>query len=276
MKKGGLTLVVTAHRERYLYDAILSVARQVSLDFDLICCADVRHGEAAYKCFQEHLDSVNCRQKRVIPVDGNGTAGRVRNAGFAAAETEWIAYLDADDYLRTDAIEKLKIRVKTADPTMTVYCSGMIRVKADGKCEPIAASLNYIPPLWIYKVDPDTIGHATFFNQFQAIRKQAWQEYPYDETTNGEDIDFMLHQLLLGRYSKIPEYLYYYRDTPDSFSKQVFSEGDICTRRYQSGYYRELFDRSFRSEIAANFRNLPMPTQRPTVRIEPSSDTRPS
>ena len=253
--KEKITIVITAHHARYLTEALLSVASQTSKLFNLVCCADVSYGLEAYKCFEEHLPYIKCKKKLLLAIQGNGTAGLVRNVGFDNAETEWIGYLDGDDLLHIDAINYVKsILQAPCYSNVDIFSSGMIRIHTDGGLEPIPESLHYLPPLNIYENDPEVIKQPTYFNQLQIIRKSAWQAYRYDETTNGEDIDFMLHQLLMRHFQKISKYLYYYRYTPNSFSYVSFAKGDICTQRYASGYYKKLFKENFSSCFIENFR----------------------
>lgn len=249
-----LTLLVTAHRENFLAESLLSVIAQTDSEFDLICCADVAVSSDIVLRFEEFMKYVRCRSKRLLIIKGNGTAGRVRNVGFGAASTTWVAYLDGDDYLHPEAIKYVRDAIKNNDEAARVYSTGMVRVQKDGVHAPAVDSLSYYPPRWIYEYDPEKVGHATYFNQFQVISRKAWLEYPYNETSNGEDIDFLLHHLLLGRYLKIPNYLYYFRDTPGSFSKEHFLGGDVCTRRYESGYYRSIFARANLKGLELNFR----------------------
>lgn len=245
-----VTLVVTANHRRYLSESLISVAAQTTGDFDLVCCADKSAADDVMGLFKAYAPYVRCRATRLLTVDG-GTAGRVRNAGFAAARTEWVTYLDGDDILRPDALALVLDAIEDADADM--ISTGMTRISTDGTPERWSQSEAYRPPRWIYQTDPDSVGHPTFFNQFLAIRRALWSAYPFDETTNGEDIDFMLHQLLAGRFRKIPEPAYGYRDTAGSFSKRDFEGGDICTTRYRTGYYRDLFDRLYTTALAGNF-----------------------
>ena len=255
MNNNEITLVITAHHARYLTEALLSVASQTSKLFNLVCCADISYGLEAYKCFEEHFPYIQCQKKLLLSVQGNGTAGFIRNIGFDNAETEWIGYLDGDDLLHIDAVNYVRsILQDSRSYNVDIFSSGMVRIHTDGQLEPIPDSLNYLPPLTIYENDPEVINEPTYFNQFQMMRKSAWEAYKYDETTNGEDIDFMLHHLLMRRFKKIPKYLYYYRYTPNSFSSISFAKGDICTRRYANGYYKKLFQEKFSSSFIENFK----------------------
>lgn len=249
-----LTLVVTAHRAAFLAEALASVADQTSSEFELVCCADTTGEIGVPPIFASFVEQSRGGRGTLIRVDG-GTAGRVRNAGFAATRTDWVAYLDGDDVLHREAVAGVLevIRAGNADLVST----GMARIDALGDWTPLTDSLTYRPPLWIYKTDPDTVGHPTYFNQFLAMRRRLWEWYRFDEKTNGEDIDFMLHQLLVGRFVKVPRALYGYRDTPDSFSKRMYDAGDLCTHRYRAGYYQRLFAERFQTHLAGNFLEAP-------------------
>lgn len=245
-----LTLVVTAHRASFLLEALNSVRGQTTGHFELICCADTTGEAEIEELLSEFIASAPLPRCELVRVAG-GTAGRVRNAGFGAAQTDWVSYLDGDDVLRPEAVARVLevIQFGCAD----LICTGMSRLDRSGGWSELPDSWTYRPPSWIYRTDPDTVGHCTYFNQFLAMRRCLWRRYPFDESTNGEDIDFMLHQLLAGRFCKIPSALYGYRDTPGSFSERVFADDDICTRRYRSGYYSRLYARDFRPELAGNF-----------------------
>lgn len=252
----ALTLVVTAHHTRYLTEALTSVAAQTTADFDLVCCVDSSADADVSRLFEDYVPYIRCGGGHVLSVHG-GTAGRVRNAGFAAARTGWVAYLDGDDILRPDAIELVLSAISDADAD--ILSTGMTRIGQNGKPERWPQSESYRPPRWIYWIDPNTVGHPTFFNQFLAIRRELWSAHPFHEATNGEDIDFMLHQLLSGKFRKLAAPAYGYRDTPGSFSKREYEGGDICTIRYRTGYYRQLFQRRYEPGLAGNFSEAPEP-----------------
>jgi glycosyltransferase involved in cell wall biosynthesis len=249
-----LSLVITANHTRYLTEALTSVVSQTTDKFNIVCVADTHINDDCYKLFMDFAPYLKCNDLKIIKTKSNGTAGFVRNIGFNATESEWVTYLDGDDFLHVDAIRRvLEILDSPESKDFSVYSSGIVRVNSDGSSTCWEDSLTYLPPINIYEVDPDEIGEPTYFNQLQVIRRNSWLKYRYDETTNGEDIDFMLHQLLLGRFKKIPEYLYYFRETPDSFSSKKYEE-DICTQRYKSGYYKDLFKTHYHTGLRGNFK----------------------
>lgn len=233
-----LTLVVTAHHRRFLTEALVSVAAQSTTDFAVVCCADSTGEPGVRELFEAFAPLLAPRPVEVLSVAG-GTAGAVRNAGFAASSTPWVAYLDGDDLLRPDALARM-LQAVELHPDAGLLSSGMARIHADGTVQTLLDSLIYRPPRWLYDTDPELVGHATFFNQLLVIRRELWESHPFDETTNGEDIDFMLHQLLRSPFRKVPQALYYHRDLPGSFSKRMYPSADLCTRRYREGYYAGL------------------------------------
>lgn len=262
MSNGGrqsprLTLVVTAHHGRFLTEALISIAAQINTGFVVVCCADTTGEPQVAQIFEQCAPFLHPNPVQILAVPA-GTAGAIRNAGFAAADTPWVAYLDGDDLLRPDALARM-LEAADAHPEAGLLSSGMARIHAEGTVEELPSSLTYRPPRWLYDTDPDQVGHATFFNQLLMMRRELWAAHPFDATTNGEDIDFMLHQLLRAPFRKVPHALYYYRDLPGSFSKRTYPGGDLCTRRYQDGYYARLFATAFDPALAGNFSDAPVP-----------------
>ena len=247
-----LTLIVTAHRTNYLLEALTSIAAQNNKNFHLILCADVHLYPQTYDFFEKYRKNIECLSSKTITIVGNGTAGCVRNFAFEQVNTDWLCYLDGDDMLLPDAIDVVLNTIESNN--CDIMSSGIIRIEQDGTYKYWDKSLSYYPKKSIYFEDPDLVGEMTFFNHFQVMKKVQWEKYKYNEETNGEDIDFMLHQLLLGKYHKIPSYLYAYRNTPNSFaSDERFEKCDICTQRYLNGYYSEYYERKYDDEYKMNF-----------------------
>jgi len=219
--------------------------------FDIVLCADSTGDPKVVHYFERFAPMLNAGSIQVIVTHG-GTAGITRNAGFKLASTEWVSYLDGDDILLPEAIEEV-IRC-AASGHADIINTGLFRIGADGTPREMPESLTYKPPVWLYFVDPRTLGHWAFFNQLMAIKRELWRNYPFAELdTNREDVDFMLHQLLSGRVVRINKALYGYRELSDGFSSRRYEKGDICAARYDSGYYAQLFTERYRADLADNF-----------------------
>ncbi len=254
MKKLILSLVVTAHRKEYLAEALISVANQSDKDYELVLCLDLNINRDLDVYCKQFYDNINCSKKRMLTISGNGTAGYCRNEAFRNTSGAWIAYLDGDDMLAPDAVETMKGAILDY-PQYDIFSSGIIRINSKGLSIPMVESLYYYPPRNIYWVDPEVVGKPTYFNQFQVMRREVWEGYEYDINSNGEDIDFMLINLLKWKFKKISKYLYYYRDVEDSFSKELYKNGDFTTQRYLSGYYKKYYDMKYSKIFANNFKD---------------------
>lgn len=246
------SLVLTAHRKDYLMEALISVCAQTDQDFEFVLCLDLHEDSQLADYCTSLFEQISCRQKKLITVIGNGTAGFCRNEAFRNTTGRWISYLDGDDMIAPVAVERMKHRIQR-DKHFDIFSSGMMRIDANGVCIGLPDSLTYYPPREIYWIDSETIGVATFFNQFQAMRREVWEQYNYDESSNGEDIDFMLINLLKWNFRKVPEYLYYYRDVDNSFSKKIYAEGDFTTKRYQDRYYLRYYEENYSDFFFCNF-----------------------
>lgn len=246
------SLILTAHRRNFLAEALISVAAQTDKDFEFVLCLDIATDKTLECYCTPFFNEIKCSSKKIVCIQGNGTAGFVRNFAFENANSEWISYLDGDDMIAPNAVEIMKQSILN-NKDYDIFSSGMIRILKNGMAEPFKESLTYYPPISIYDVDPDVVGQPTFFNQFQAMRKRVWESYRYDTSSNGEDIDFMLIHLLKWHFKKIPHYLYFYRDVSDSFSKITYETGDFTTKRYVSGYYHAYFSENYSEEFSGNF-----------------------
>lgn len=248
----SISLVVTAHRKNFLYEALTSVAAQNDKEFEFVLCLDLNGDNLLEEYCKNIFDSIQSTKKKIIKIQGNGTAGYSRNEAFRNTTGNWIAYLDGDDIISPNAISIMRAQIES-NREYDIFSSGMAQIAKDGQVIEWEDSLIYYPPITIYKEDPDSIGEPTFFNQFQIMRRCVWETYEYDTSSNGEDIDFMLIQLLKWKFKKVGEYLYYYRDVDHSFSKEQYTKGDFTTQRYQQGFYEEYFKKNYSDKVACNF-----------------------
>lgn len=246
------SLVLTAHRREYLAEALLSVCAQTDKDFEFVLCLDLRKDEDLPCYCTDIFESIQCTKKNLVTIIGNGTAGLCRNEAFGKTTGKWISYLDGDDMISPIAIETMKKYIFTHE-TYDIFSSGMIKINTDGVCVNIPNSLSYYPSHDIYRIDPETINSPTYFNQFQVMRREVWEQYKYDISSNGEDIDFMLINMLRWKYLKVPQYLYFYRDVQKSFSKETYVDGDFTTKRYRNGFYMKYYEDNYSDFFSCNF-----------------------
>ena len=88
--------------EKYIVECVESVLQQTLRDIEVILVDDGSTDECPYIC-DEYVRRDN--RVRVIHKD-NGGQSSARNVGIDAAIGTWIYFLDGDDYLECDALEK--------------------------------------------------------------------------------------------------------------------------------------------------------------------------
>ena len=127
-------LVPCYNAEALLPRAVESVLAQSFGDFQLILVDDGAKDRTPEIC-----DAYAARDKRVRVIhQANAGASAARNAALAAAEGEYIAFLDADDYLRPDAYEKLLGAIEQTGADCA--CCGYVHTFEDGSLGEEAAA----------------------------------------------------------------------------------------------------------------------------------------
>lgn len=104
MSKPFITVIMPVYNsEKYLEKAVESVLNQTFGDFELICINDCSKDGS-----KDILDSLAKKDERVKPIHlpENVGAGKARNFGLDKAEGEYIAFMDADDTVESDMLEK--------------------------------------------------------------------------------------------------------------------------------------------------------------------------
>ncbi len=107
-----------------------------------------------------------------IDTPHNGGQNFARNAGIAASNGTYIAFLDSDDYLNMNEFEKVLDVVRLQQSQL--YCFDAVAVDTNGKClyteeltqqikgpEPLKQSIRKAAALWHWVVDANLIKNAT-------------------------------------------------------------------------------------------------------------------
>ena len=248
----SITLLITVSHRKYLQEAFLSVKNQVYKDFDFLVMVDVHNDKELYGYVVALIDHIFADETISIyveKIEGNGTAACVRNKGFEFAETEWVTYLDDDDIITPDAL--LEVSEAILQNGEGFYASGYFLFDDKGRKVNVKQSIIREPDRGLYYGFPHSVNRRTITSQFQAIKKSQWKKYKYVEDM-GEDLDFVMHHLLLSKFFTIPKYLYGYRQRANSYSRQ--SKIDIMTRRMENSYYYSLFKENLNNEyVKYNF-----------------------
>jgi glycosyltransferase involved in cell wall biosynthesis len=116
----AITVVIpTRNRSTLVCRALSSVARQSYAAADVIVVDD---GSTDDTVSAIHRLGVTAR---IIDGGGRG-ASAARNAGVAAAQTEWIAFLDSDDLWSEDHLMRMREAIEATQGAASLYFSDVL------------------------------------------------------------------------------------------------------------------------------------------------------
>lgn len=128
-RNGSVSVVITAYNvEECLDRAVCSVLDQTYRNLEIIIvedCSTDRTGEVADRF--RFLSNVHVR---VIHNPHNMGAGKSRQTGLDNASGDWVMFLDGDDWLDSDCLERL---VETADTYDADMCSCNLKIEYPGR-----------------------------------------------------------------------------------------------------------------------------------------------
>lgn len=102
--------------EKYLEKCLLSVLAQTYTNLEILCINDGSKDHSLQICEQfQKKDS----RIRIINQENRGLAA-VRNVGIQEASCDYLAFVDSDDYIDSDFIEKLYTSLKANDADISV------------------------------------------------------------------------------------------------------------------------------------------------------------
>lgn len=220
--------------EKYLNVCIESIVNQTYTNLEIILVDDGSKDKSGQLC--EKWKSAD--QRIQVIHKENAGLGFARNSGLDIATGDYVMYIDSDDYISKNMVQKL---LDTAEITGsdTVFC-GLVRVLADGRMIPMPAYYEnksfkgneIIDDVLLEMVGskPECSNDANLFmSVWHAIYSRKIIEkysirFPSERIVMCEDI--MYHIDYLRRAScvtYIKDPLYYYRVNPKSLS-QVYDE----------------------------------------------------
>jgi len=110
-----ISVIIPCHNvEEYIDEAIASVMAQTYMDFELIL-VDNNSTDNTLRILERW--AINSSRIRVLQEKGKG-ASRARNLGMSVARGNWIQFLDADDLMLPDKLERQIKLVKPETPLL--------------------------------------------------------------------------------------------------------------------------------------------------------------
>ncbi len=116
-----LTLAICVYNaERYIEETLLSVIRQSANDFHLLIVNDCSTDRSIAKI--EAFFKKYPRQYELVSFDENKGICHARHFAERHASTRYMMFLDADDILMPDAVEKMWTKIQSDSDLMAVGC----------------------------------------------------------------------------------------------------------------------------------------------------------
>jgi glycosyltransferase involved in cell wall biosynthesis len=202
--------------EEYLDECVTSVVNQTYSDLEIILVDDGSPDNCPQMC--DEWAGKDNRIKVIHKV--NGGLSDARNAGIEIATGEYIAFVDSDDFIKPDMIEKLRAALAKADADIAacgiLTCEG--ETQTAWGCRDLVGTPEQIYEL-LYN---DTAYPVAAWNKL--YRKSCWETLRFPVGKTCEDA-FTTYQLIHNarRIVMIPEALYCYRIRPGSIMTSSFS-----------------------------------------------------
>ena len=114
MNKATISIIIPLYNfANYIEKCLNSLVNQTNHDFEVIIIDDGSTDNSKL-VVEKFIDKNNLKNFKLI-TQNNGGVSKARNTGIKVAETEWIAFVDSDDYVSPNFISELKSKIKDAD-----------------------------------------------------------------------------------------------------------------------------------------------------------------
>lgn len=243
-----ISLIIPVYNvSAYIERCLKSVIKQTYNYFECILVDDASPDDSIAKCEQMIADYDGPIQFSILHHEHNRGLSAARNTGTNAATGDYILYIDSDDIISNDCVEKLMAPVQKNNKIEMVY-GGWMRFSDIG---PIELPINFKHKKEVYKNHKeirDYIFSSKSVFIFGAWNKLIRKDFlisnniQFHEGLLFEDIlwSFFVMKYLNYLYS-IPDVTYFYYIRPNSITESTSSE--ISHKHHNTVY----------SIISANF-----------------------
>ena len=222
-------IVPIYNAEKYLRECLDSVVNQTLRDIEIICVNDgsTDYSLGVLKDYEKKDDRI-----RVFSQENAG-AGIARNHGLKHAKGEYVSFVDSDDWLELDALEKTYQNAKVNDSDLVFFNAiehypDRVRNRI---CFPDNAE--YAKGIFSYKDNRNLVLNSSLvvWNKLHRTKFLRDHNLQFQDFPVNEDVPFHIQSTLLAeRITYVPENLYHYRrDEPGSLqSTTVKSQKGIA------------------------------------------------
>lgn len=212
-----ISIIIPIYKvEEYLDECIISVVNQTHKNLEIILVDDGSPDNCPAMC-----DDWAKKDERIRVIHKlNGGLSDARNAGINIASGEYIAFVDSDDYIKPDMMEKLYTAI--CQENADIAACGIL--SCEGGKETVWGCHNVvgISEQILKMLYNETSYPVSAFNKLYL--RSCWKELRFPVGKTCEDA-FTTYQLIHNskRIAMIPEALYCYRIRPGSIMTSSFS-----------------------------------------------------
>lgn len=245
--------------EQYLEECLRSVVEQTLQEIEIICIDD--YSTDGSKQIVKAFASVDDRI-RLIEHEKNRGLSAARNTGLSAASGLYIYFLDSDDYICKDAMEKLYSTAKAGQLDLIFFDSRMIfendKLKVEMQRDDLFIAQHHYEGIMTGK---------EFFKQTREnndMREPVWLQFVSHELLTSNNITFfegIIHEDILysflvmmnaKRMRCVNEQYHYYRRRENAITTVKSNENNLASL---AKTYVEIFTYWKDNEIEVQYNN---------------------
>ncbi len=233
-----VSIIIPAYNvEKYIEQCLKTVIGQkTKYSYEIICINDGSTDRTSdiLEKYQNNIKIINTN---------NSGPGAARNIGLKHAEGQYIMFVDGDDYVLENFIEKMMdaIKEENADVAICNFC----RFTEHSKIEKVNKGKYKV----YYKSNINEVLLMEFHSCNKIFKKELIENNKYPENIYFEDVVAISKSIIdANKIVKIEDYLYYYRRTKDSITNNLTDRNYdiiealklISDKFTENGYDKEL------------------------------------
>ena len=226
-------IIPVYNMQKFLKECLDSVFSQSFKDFEVICIDDGSSDNSL-----EILNSYKQKDARIVIISKNNEGqGIARNKGLEIARGKYVMFVDSDDWLEPNALEKLYNKMEKDDCDVLLFCVYRVENKTGVKSQ-YPYAVKYLHGFENKVFEPKEVASSIFYipaYPFKIYKKSILDKlnYRYEKGTFWED--HLPHFIVLSqskRISILNEYIYNYRVHENSSTANAQKHADIIFENF--------------------------------------------
>lgn len=216
--------------QNYLNECIDSVLNQSFKDFEIICIND-GSTDNSLSILSDY--EVSDERIKVISQQNRGL-GASRNEGLKLAQGEYVLFLDSDDYLTPDALEKLYNQAYANDLDLILFKIANFNYKTLKESHSDYFDMKFLKEIvnediFNWMIVKDCIFDISVTATSKLFKRSLISNIEFPEDLLFEDNLFFTKVIFNAKHVYfLDEYLYYRRIRPDSITNSYHSKFSDC------------------------------------------------